>query len=339
MSGQGDQWRDDDADRTPPPIGRAYPQQSGAAPAAPKPGVIPLRPISLSEIIDGAITTIRRYPALMLGLTAIIVTISEVITLIATLPILSWDIDPFDPDAADAALIDDAAFAGAVGAQGIAGLLTGLAGLLLTGVLTVVVGKAVLGHRTSFSEVWTAVKPSIVRLIGLALLYLAAFVAVVVVVVAMFFVHPAAGVVTLLAAFAAAVWLYVTLALAVPALVLERAGVVTALRRSYSLVKGSWWRVFGILLIVFLIVAILTTIFQIPFFIAGTVAASATESLLLASIIGSVGAILASLLVYPFGAATVALLYTDLRMRREGLDIELARRAWQGHSGPDTGSA
>lgn len=314
---------------TPPPIGRAYPEGHSQAP---KPGVIPLRPIVLSEIIDGAITTIRRYPALMLGLTAIIVTISEVISLLATLPLLSLDVDPFDPASVDA--IDDAAFAGALGAQAITGVLTGLAGLILTGVLTAVVGKAVLGQHTSFREVWAAVKPSVARLIGLAVLLMSVLIVGLIAIMATFFVHPLLGVLVLVVGFAAALWLYVALALAVPALVLERATVMGALRRSYALVKGSWWRVFGILLVVLLIVVVLSTILQIPFFLAGMFAGEATGSLLVATVLGSIGAILASLLVYPVGAATVALLYTDQRMRREGLDIELARRAGGAPSGP-----
>ncbi|HYZ54359.1 MAG TPA: hypothetical protein VE733_12795, partial [Streptosporangiaceae bacterium] len=45
------------------------------APPAPKPGVIPLRPIGLSEILDGAFTAIRRNPRATLGVGAIIMTI------------------------------------------------------------------------------------------------------------------------------------------------------------------------------------------------------------------------------------------------------------------------
>ncbi|AEF41125.1 glycerophosphoryl diester phosphodiesterase membrane domain-containing protein [Hoyosella subflava] len=344
MTNQGDQWQrpGDEGDwDTPPPIGQAYPSgQPGGRPEpgrwdAPRPGVIPLRPIGLSEIIDGAISTIRRYPALMLGLTAIIVTISEVVSLIATLPMLSWDLDPF---ATDPQVIDDAAFASAMGGQAIAGLLTGLAGLLLTGVLTAVVGKAVIGQDTSFSEVWAAVKPSLLRLVALAVLFLLALAAIVVIVVGMFFIHPAAGVLSMLAALFVVVWLGVKLYLAVPALVLERATIMRSLQRSYMLVTGSWWRVFGILIVIGLVVLVLTMILQIPFFLLATFAGAVTESLLLAAVIGSVGAILASLLIYPFGAATVALLYTDLRMRKEGLDIELARRAGPGSGGAPPGA-
>ena len=38
--------------------------------AAPKPGIIPLRPLSVGEILDGTFTTIRRHPKATLGLSA-----------------------------------------------------------------------------------------------------------------------------------------------------------------------------------------------------------------------------------------------------------------------------
>ena len=68
-----------------PPAGGGGQWQSGWAI---KPGVIPLRPLGLGEILDGAISTMRRYPKLMLGVAAIVVTITQMIVLAATYPLL-----------------------------------------------------------------------------------------------------------------------------------------------------------------------------------------------------------------------------------------------------------
>ena len=57
--------------------------------AAPKPGVIPLRPLGLGEILDGSFATIRRNPKATLGIAAIVVTISAVITSALTLNLIS----------------------------------------------------------------------------------------------------------------------------------------------------------------------------------------------------------------------------------------------------------
>ena len=48
-------------------------------PAAPKPGVIPLRPMAVGEILDGAFTSIRRNPKAILGMAAVVMTISAII--------------------------------------------------------------------------------------------------------------------------------------------------------------------------------------------------------------------------------------------------------------------
>ena len=42
------------------------------APLAPRPGVIPLRPLSLGEIYDGAFQVMRRNPGSMIGSAAIV---------------------------------------------------------------------------------------------------------------------------------------------------------------------------------------------------------------------------------------------------------------------------
>ncbi len=44
-------------------------------------------------------------------------------------------------------------------------------------------------------------------------------------------------------------------------------------------------------------------------------------------VITGISSIVAATIVYPFWAGVTSLLYIDLRMRREGLDVELARAA------------
>src|SRR5580692_1307079 len=61
----------------PPP---SYPRWQSQQPQAPKPGVIPLRPLGVGEILDGAFTSIRRNPRATLGVAALLLTASAVIT-------------------------------------------------------------------------------------------------------------------------------------------------------------------------------------------------------------------------------------------------------------------
>ena len=44
---------------------------------APKPGVIPLRPLGVGEILDGAISYIRANPGVTLGLSAVVITLTS----------------------------------------------------------------------------------------------------------------------------------------------------------------------------------------------------------------------------------------------------------------------
>ena len=53
-----------------------------AAPPALKPGVIPLRPLTLTDIFNGAFAYIRANPKATLGLTTVVVVIAQIIALI-----------------------------------------------------------------------------------------------------------------------------------------------------------------------------------------------------------------------------------------------------------------
>ena len=124
--------------------------------------------------------------------------------------------------------------------------------------------------------------------------------------------------------------------LVTPALVLERSGVGTAFGRSRALVKGAWWRTFGVLLLAAVISAIINWIIGIPFGVLGAAttgfSADPTATLSAGSLVlSTIGAIIASTITLPFVAAVTVLVYVDRRMRAEGMDIELQRAA--GHGG------
>ncbi|MGA7050583.1 MAG: hypothetical protein WBZ37_04800, partial [Mycobacterium sp.] len=67
------------------PPGYGWGSQYGPppVPGVAKPGIIPLRPLTLSEIFNGAVGYIRTNPKATLGLTAIVVVVMQIFTLIA----------------------------------------------------------------------------------------------------------------------------------------------------------------------------------------------------------------------------------------------------------------
>jgi len=304
--------------------------------------VVPLRPLGLGEVLDGAVGVIRRYPRPALGLSAIVAVVTTLLNIVLLVtafgPILEFDPSSFD-DGDTAAL--EGALGGAFAGGALSIVLTLLAGAVLTGAITAVVGKAVLGAPLSFGEVWAQVRPLLLKLVGLAVLVLVIVYGVlllgIAVAVGLFAIGGAVlGLVAIpvvLVAAALAVHLYIRFALAPCVLVLEGTSIRTSLRRSGVLVKGDWWRVLGILLLTFVIGTFVSQIVQLPFAVLGAgspgglvdpdAGAFGTRELVASAIGGG----LASTIIAPFTAGVRALLYVDRRMRAEGLDVALAAAA------------
>lgn len=323
----------DDSSRPPP----AAPPPPDLHHAASKPGVIPLRPLGLGEILDGAITTMRRHPAVMLGVSAAVAAIS----LLALMPFewLVYDrLNDFMARVQAGEVVTDQEAGELLSTTVILGIVAVITTLLfrvfLVGFLTSVVGKAVVGQPATFSQVFADVRPRLLRLLGLTLLYpLAALVLAIPVVLAALG-SPAAGGFLILLVVPIAVWLYIKFSLATPALVLEHGKVFSSLRRSSQLVKGSWWRTLGILLLASIIAGVIAAIISLPFeYAAGgfetgfgdPTAPTYVPVTMTYVVITSVGALIAATISEPFVAGVTALLYTDYRMRKEGLDIVLAQ--------------
>ncbi|MGO1582051.1 MAG: glycerophosphoryl diester phosphodiesterase membrane domain-containing protein, partial [Actinomycetaceae bacterium] len=114
------------------------------------------------------------------------------------------------------------------------------------------------------------------------------------------------------------------LSLAYPAVVLEKAGPGTALSRSWSLTKGSTWRVVGIYVLAFLIAGVIVAVVGVPVALVGQLLGLSPALMVIAVTLLDV---LVSLVTTPFTAGVISLVYIDQRMRREGLDVQLARAA------------
>jgi hypothetical protein len=117
--------------------------------------------------------------------------------------------------------------------------------------------------------------------------------------------------------------------------VLEGASPVSAMRRSWNLVQGSWWRIFGIFLLTYILIAFIGNILKLPFNIIGLLvsgrhatslfallAASGTPTLATLAVT-AIGGIVATTCTAPISAGVIVLLYADARMRKEGLDLAL----------------
>ena len=117
----------------------------------------------------------------------------------------------------------------------------------------------------------------------------------------------------------------------------ERTTVFAAFARSFRLSRGHFWRIAGIYVLSVLLVGIMTGIVSSLFSSVGLFVVTqgggftndlqaATTSSLISGIITS----LLQLVFTPFLAAVTTLIYTDVRMRTEGLDLALQRAAAKG---------
>ncbi|MBE3008992.1 glycerophosphoryl diester phosphodiesterase membrane domain-containing protein [Microbispora sp. NEAU-D428] len=324
------------------------------APDAPRPGIIPLRPLTLGDILDGTIKLIRSNPKATLGLSAIVAAVTGIPAAIGQAisfgSIGDLLADPYATDAADVSIAGDASqLIGAI----VTYVMTFVGTTILTGVLTRVLGRAVFGGRITVGEAWRLARSRLPALFGLvllqALILLLPLLALVAVLVSLAAANAFDGtgntgtgvaVLVVLLFFVAYVpyllFFYTRLSLSAPAIVLEGRGVTDAMSRSWRLVKGDSWRVLGILLLTAILAAIISSVLAIPFTFGGSLvgmlSGGTAAGTTIAALLLAVGQVIASMITYPFQAGVAGLLYADRRMRAEAFDLVLQTAAAQNQS-------
>ena len=99
--------------------------------------------------------------------------------------------------------------------------------------------------------------------------------------------------------------------------VLEGTKGTRALRRSWRLAKKHFWKIIGTLFVAGLLTTVVGSVLQLPLTAAGVALGSAGW------ILAGVGAALAGIVTRPFAAIIGVLLYFDLRIRKEGMDLAI----------------
>lgn len=331
-----------------PPGWAPYPAGAGPRPglvlgAAHKPGALPLRPLNLGNIYDGAFRIIRFNPKATVGaavmVTAVAMLVPVVVTLVLTFTIgIATDASgEVDPDASVAELV------GALAAYGslLLSLVVAQVGVVyVTGMVAHVTRAAAVGRRLGLAEAWAATRGKRWRLLGLTLVlnltYLVLLVAYVLLWVLVVVVSTSPwlvviwGVVSVPAFLALCCWLWIRYYyLPVPALMLEPVGVFGAIGRGWQLSSRQYWRTFGIALLTVLIAQFAGGLLSFPVSLVGNLVALAVpEQAVLALIMTqAVALVVQNAFVAPFLAAVTSVQYVDLRMRKEAFDVELMREA------------
>ncbi|MFI2718968.1 glycerophosphoryl diester phosphodiesterase membrane domain-containing protein [Streptomyces collinus] len=318
----------------------------GGPPPAAKPGIIPLRPLGVGEILDGAVSTMRTYWRTVLGISLTVAVLTELIVVLFQGLVLNDSSTEAlnDPSATLSEL--SRAMGDAMLNSSVVFVISLVGTVIATALLTTVTSRAVLGKSVTIGEAWRDARPQILKLFGLICVLLLITVGVVTVGALPGLLVTIAGssgpgvaltVLGIIGAGIIALWLAIRFSLASPALMLEKQGIKKAMGRSAKLVQGTWWRIFGIQLLATLIANVVASIIVIPFtLLAAALSGDGLTGWLSTGvgslgwtflIISGIGSVIGSMITFPITAGVTVLLYIDQRIRREALDLELARAA------------
>ena len=123
----------------------------------------------------------------------------------------------------------------------------------------------------------------------------------------------------LVPAVVAAVFLNTRWAFFIQAIVLENYNSTGGMGRSWKLVKGSFWRVFLFLLVL----GIIVYSFSVGPILLVAFGSALLASPILTAVITSIASTLITIVVTPLQFAALTVLYYDLRIRKEGFDLQM----------------
>jgi len=314
----------------------------------PKPGLIPLRPLTLGAMLGASFQVLRRNPRPMFGFALLLTGVVYLSTLVIVGLVTVGAINRIDSaTGTDADIVAAGSVATIILSALIPVVLSLVTSAILQGIVSLEVARGTVGEKLRLGGLWRAARGRIGALIGWTLL-VTAIVAVVLLVVILLLVALGAfggvagtiaavllGILLFIGLIVASIWLSTKLSLVPSALMIERMPLRAAIARSWSLTNGFFWRTFGILILVAVIINTASSVITTPLqLIVGLGAGllNPNGDVDAAAAAGIVITLLVVLVTVVFGAiaavvqsATAALIYIDLRMRKEGLDLELAR--------------
>jgi hypothetical protein len=256
-----------------------------------------MRPLSIGELLDAAFAAVRRnFGTLVLCTLVVVVPVAIVNTLISA----SSSDTAFDFTTSSTITKDEVApyVAGTLASS----LLSLVAQTLTAAACLRTIGGDVVSSPAGAGDSLRYAAKRLGPLIWVSILYALALI------------------VGVLMCLVGAIWLGVLFCLATPALLFEEKRGVAAMRRSRELIEGHWWRVFGALIVGYLIVGVLQGL--LGALVGGVILANSNSELTNAVLVTLVS-IIGFALSLPFASALLTYIYFDLRVRKEGFDLQL----------------
>jgi hypothetical protein len=116
------------------------------------------------------------------------------------------------------------------------------------------------------------------------------------------------------------IWIWVGWVAVLPVMFVEKVGLGAAMGRSWQLVQGRWWRTFLILLLIVLVWYFARIALEAFIALANALIGVVVSAYVVLAITQA-AAIIVAALVNPILQIAIVLIYFDLRVRREALDL------------------
>jgi len=299
-----------------------------------------LRPLRLAELLDQAFRLYRRNFLVFISIVAVVqipLTLLSLALSYYTLGSLNWAevLSSLDPTTGFPRGMGPSYFAslGALAVVSIIQLV--LVEGFATAALVRAIGDSYLGQPTNLAGAYATVGHSWARLLGAILLSLLLGIG-----LAVWLLVPCIGWFTgpgILAFFGLVVF-----QLLVPVVIMENAGPRRAIRRAWDLARRRFWWLVGFALVLYLLGQLIVV--GPSLLISGVLNAlllqSSSSDLMrqagISSVINSLVTLFASLVYMPLELTAITLVYFDLRMRTEGLDLALQAAIPDGQTADST---
>jgi hypothetical protein len=261
-----------------------------------------MRPLRVGEILDVSINVITKNFLTFLKIVLVLVIPVQIVSVIVLVSTVN-DPDLLPKFGTSNGTVSNTDAAAYIGGQAVVGVLSLILFAIATAACFKAVGDAYLGSKPDWrsslrfaarrfhSVLWVTILVGITSTLGLILVI------------------------------APGIWLWFSYAVAVPALLFEGLKGTSAMSRSFRLVRGRWWATAGAILSAYLIASVISGILQS--LVSALVFTDVGKSVLGVAVVNAVANGIGQLITTPFPAAVTAVVYYDLRVRKEGFDLQL----------------